>query len=95
MIIITVECNPMELGDGTAPFEAIDKQRQQCDSPYFTYPIKNGIVCYSGTKIGSTAFYSCASCGHESITKSGSFVRVCNSKGKWLGITPQCSCGKY
>ena len=81
-------CNPAALGSiMLLPTDA------RCNPPLYTLGISNGIVCYSGTEIGSIAFYSCIDCGFNSLTK-GSSVRICTKDGNWDGTITQCNCSK-
>ena len=79
-------CNPTVLGN--APMLPMDVK---CEAPFHSLGVENGIACYSGTEIGSVAFYSCLHCGLSGIM-NGTSVRVCTENGVWNGSTPRCSC---
>ena len=79
-------CNPTVLGS-----VALLPTDVRCDPPFHSLGIENGIVCYSGTEVGSVAFYSCISCGFNAIM-NGTSIRICTKDGYWNGTTPQCSC---
>ncbi len=52
-------------------------------------PIPNGIVCYTGTTLGSTAYYICDD-GFEAPADNSQ--RVCLADGHWHGDdVPNCS----
>ena len=55
--------------------------------------IENGIVCFSGTKVGSTAIYYCNECGYKTLLNSAeSLIRSCEHNGQWNGSIPNCNC---
>ena len=81
-----IACDPEGLSDGTQPPDSI-----ACGEPLFTRGIKNGIVCYGSLGTGSTATYSCLSCGLDKL--EGSHVRTCLLDGTWNGTIPKCNCG--
>ena len=78
-------CDPLLLGDNTSL-----SGNMSCDSPYHSLGIDNGIACYSGISIGSSAFYYCLKCGFTTI--KGTSVRTCLPNGSWNGSIPQCNC---
>ena len=80
-------CTSSQLGDG-----AILPDGVQCGSPLLSTGIRNGVVCYTGTGIGSTAFHHCFNCGYD--VGSNNTVRTCQSNGMWSGTIPHCVCGK-
>ena len=80
-----IACNPGGLGDGSVP-------NVTCGDSYMTVGIKNGLACYTGTEVGSTATYYCFNCGFNTLTKTGSLIRRCNASGEWNGNIPQCDC---
>ena len=66
-----------------------------CPSASYTMlGIENGIVCYSGIDIGSTAIYYCLKCGYQEIMTPESLIRRCNESGQWEGTVPMCECSK-
>ena len=82
-----IGCTSSQLGDGTVLPDGV-----QCGSPLHTIGIHNGIVCYTGTGIGSTAFHHCFNCGYD--LDSNNTVRTCQSNGMWSGAIPRCVCSK-
>ena len=79
-------CNPTVLGS-----IALLPNDVRCDPPFHSLGIENGVVCYSGTEIGSVALYSCISCGFDAIM-NGTSGRICTKDGYWNGTTPRCGC---
>lgn len=52
-------------------------------------------MCYSGTRVGSTAVYFCYDCGYNPLPQTtGSLFRTCGKQGQWNGTIPVCECGK-
>ena len=80
-------CDPEGLQDSS---NATLAETSQCDMPYSSLAIKDGIVCYSETAVGSVALYYCLNCGFSSI--QGSLYRTCQSDGTWSGSVPSCNC---
>ena len=81
-----IVCDPRELGNaGSIP-------NVTCGDSYITVGIENGLVCYTGTEVGSIAVYYCFDCGFNTVTKTGSSIRKCNASGEWNGSIPQCDC---
>lgn len=82
-------CNPSVLGAGAS----FIYDKIMCQPPLIThyFGIKNGIVCYTGTAIGSTAYYYCLSCDHTKLANRIS-KRTCMENGNWNGTAPQCKC---
>ena len=68
-----------------APNDAV----RQCTERGFdnTFPIPNGVVCYSQTTAGSEAVYIC----DEGFHNNGAATRVCQSDSAWNGSMSQCS----
>ena len=48
------------------------------------YP--NGLVCVTGSEIGSVAAYLC----NDGYTLEGDVERICQSDGKWNASMPAC-----
>ena len=71
----------------------MEEDMQVCGPSYTTMAITNGIVCYSGTGIGSTAVYFCRECGYRRVNVENSLIRTCMESGQWNGSVPHCSCG--
>lgn len=65
----------------------------KCGSPLFTTGMHNGLVCYTGTTVGSTAVHHCFNCGYDP-TVSTHLVRTCQPNGTWNGTVPYCGCSK-
>ena len=86
-------CNPADLTDGTT---LTLSETVTCGVAFSSLRIKDGIVCYSGSDVGSIAAYFCLDCGFKSVVGSdyGSFIRMCTEEGKWNGTVPQCDCSK-
>ena len=83
-----VACNPDQLSTGVSVPDDVT-----CGASYSALGIENGFVCYSGTKVGSTAMYYCFDCGYNSMKKSmDSLIRICGQQGQWNGTIPQCDC---
>ena len=88
VLVNTTECNPNQLSDGVSI-----PNSNVCGNFHSALGIENGIVCFSGTKVGSTAIYYCNDCGYKKLIKSGqSLVRSCKHNGKWNGSIPNCKC---
>ena len=51
--------------------------------------ISDGVVCYNGTTVGSTAVYFC----NDDYNLVGDDARVCQSNDNWSGSIPQCNPG--
>ena len=69
-----------------------------CGASYNALGIEKGFICYSGSKVGSTAVHYCYDCGLNfySVQESvGPLIRMCGQNGQWNGSTPQCECSKY
>ena len=84
---VYIACNPGGLGDGSVYIPNVT-----CGDSYMTVGIENGLACYTGTEVGSTAIYYCFDCGFNTLTKTGSLIRRCNASGEWNGNIPQCDC---
>ena len=90
-LFIIIECNPDQLSNGTGV--SIPNSDVCQGSFHLTLGIENGIVCFSGTKVGSTALYYCNDCGYKELVKSaGSLIRSCKHNGQWNGSIPNCKC---
>ena len=84
-----VACNPYQLSTGvlSVPDDVT------CGASYSVLGIENGFVCYSGTKVGSTAMYYCFDCGYNSMKKSMEpLIRMCGQHGQWNGTILLCEC---
>ena len=68
-----------------APNDAV----RQCTERGFanTFPIPNGVVCYSRTIAGSEAVYIC----DEGFHPDDAATRVCQNDSAWNGSMSQCS----
>ena len=68
-----------------------------CGNSYSVLGIDDGIVCFNGISVGSTALYQCRDCGYEGLLKStgpGTLTRTCGQNGQWNGTIPRCDCRK-
>ena len=66
-----------------------------CHSPLMTLSngIENGVACYTGTYVGSTAYYYCLTCDSKTIANElAASERTCMEDGYWNGTIPQCEC---
>ena len=69
-----------------------------CPQPLITHSsgIENGIIlCYTGTSVGSTAYYYCLSCDYKTISNSEVITKkTCMEDGSWrINVTtPQIEC---
>ena len=64
-----------------------------CGASHNALGMENGFVCYSGTKVGSTAMHYCYDCGFSSV--QGPLIRTCGQNGLWNGSIPRCECSEY
>ena len=88
LLVNIIECNPNQLSNSVSI-----PNSNVCGSFHLALGIENGIVCFSGTKVGSTAIYYCNDCGYKKLMKSAqSLVRSCKPNGQWNGSIPNCKC---
>ena len=88
IILIIVECSLTQLisnVEQTVPGQT----SAMCGESFAGLGIENGVICYSGTLVGSTAIYFCFDCGIVNVT---SVIRTCRENGKWDGATHHCEC---
>ena len=87
-----IACNPDQLSNDDSVQDGI-----VCGASYAALGIENGFVCYSGTKVGSTAVHYCYECGFNSRSVQRStrpIIRTCGQNGQWNGSIPHCECSK-
>lgn len=69
------------------------RDKSICGS-FYALKFDNGVVCYSGSVVGSIAIYFCIECSY-SMTKSVTpLIRTCGEDGQWNGTSAKCQCGK-
>ena len=84
-LFFLLACSSISLSDGTQLMNDV-----MCDAPFNSIGIKDGIVCFEDTNVGSSALQYCINCGFRRI--SGMSVRTCLSNGTWSGSSPYCDC---
>ena len=82
-----IVCNLSQLGEN---FQSLH-DGYLCSFPYHSFGIKNGVACYDGIDVGSTATYTCVQNCYLS-TQLVPPIRTCLSYGRWSGYTPKCKC---
>lgn len=93
LLMSLLACSPDQLSDTYG--ESV-RDDIVCGASYTALGTENGFVCYSGTKVGSTAMHYCYDCGFNSVRESTSpVIRTCGRNGQWNGSIPQCDCSKY
>ena len=92
-LLKSLECNPAKLTVGTTlPSTVSIANDVTCGASYNALGIEGGVVCYSGTQVGSIAIYFCFECGYKTLLQSATpLIRTCGVNGQWNGSIPQCA----
>ena len=86
---VSLDCDLAELSDDTQVPNGVS-----CATPLenMSLGIQDGVVCYTGSSVGSTAAYYCLSCDQKSIALKRETLRLCTANGSWDGDIPRCTC---